>query len=227
MNTRTLETVGLGALVCAWMIWGSAQLGNLLVDVDYGPAMASVEDDAGGTATAVEEDLPDLAVLLAAADPGAGEKVYGKCKACHTIEEGGANKVGPNLYNVVGAQKAFHEGFSYSGALVEVGGTWTYENLNAFLESPKGYAPGTKMSFAGLRKPEDRADVIAYLRENTANPPPLPEPLAEEAATEEAIPAEVDESADAASGIETEATSDDTPTSATEEPAGTTAPTDN
>ena len=125
-------------------------------------------------APAPAEPEVDLATLLASADAGDGEKVFRKCKSCHTVDQGGANRVGPNLWEIVGAAKAAVDGFRYSGALADMGGEWTYENLDAFLADPKGYVPGTKMSFAGLRKAKDRAAVIAYMRSNADNPPPLP-----------------------------------------------------
>jgi cytochrome c2 len=117
------------------------------------------EDDA---AAEVEDTGPDLAQLFAAADPAKGERVFNKCKACHQAEQG-ANGVGPHLYDVVGRKVDSVEGYSDSGALEKVADVWTAENLFAFLENPAGYAPGTAMGFAGLSKPGDRADVIAYL----------------------------------------------------------------
>ena len=113
--------------------------------------------------------------MLAAADPAAGEKVFNKCKACHNAEKGGANQVGPNLWNVVNSSIAHHDGFPYSTALAARSGEkWTYDELNVYLTSPKAFAPGTKMTFAGLSKPEDRAAVIAFLRTRNDSPPPLP-----------------------------------------------------
>ncbi|WOF72716.1 cytochrome c family protein [Parvibaculaceae bacterium PLY_AMNH_Bact1] len=126
---------------------------------------------AGGDAGAVADEGPSLATLLASADIGKGEKVAKKCAACHTFDEGGANKVGPNLYGVVSRAKAQVDGFNYSGALSGMGGTWDFETMNAFLEKPGRYAPGTSMSFAGLRKPTDRANIIAYLNSLGSNVP--------------------------------------------------------
>lgn len=107
------------------------------------------------------EDAPTAAASVDGADIAAGEKVFRKCKACHKLEEG-ANGVGPNLYAIVGRQIASVDGFNYSDAL-PADQTWTPENLMAFLEKPKDFAPGTKMSFAGLRKEEDRINIVGYL----------------------------------------------------------------
>lgn len=120
-----------------------------------------IETDVGGGA-AEEEVEVDFATLMAAADPGAGEKVFKKCKACHKTEDG-ANATGPFLYGIVGRAIGGVDGFKYSGALGALGDSWTPEALNAFLENPKATAPGTSMSFKGLGKPEDRANLIAYL----------------------------------------------------------------
>jgi cytochrome c len=122
--------------------------------------------EAGGDGEeAAPEEAVDVAAMVAEADPGAGERVFNKCGACHKVEPG-ANAVGPSLHGVVGRDIASMDGFNYSGSLPE--GTWTEEELFKFLEAPRDYAPGTSMSFAGLAKPEDRADVIAYL-ESVAN----------------------------------------------------------
>ncbi|MEQ9126312.1 MAG: c-type cytochrome, partial [Alphaproteobacteria bacterium] len=136
-------------------------------------AYAAEEGAATETASAPAGPEP-IEGLLAAADPADGEKVFKKCQACHTDEKGGANKVGPNLYGIVGNDVATHDGFSYSGALLGVPGNWTYEALNEFLYNPKVHVPGTKMAFAGLRKAEDRAAIIALLRSLDDSPEPLP-----------------------------------------------------
>ena len=97
-----------------------------------------------------------------------------KCTACHTFDQGGANRVGPNLWGVLGRTKAAVDGFSYSAAMADHGGIWGYQEMHDFLDKPKDYLPGTKMAFAGLRRPAEIADIIAYMRENHDAAPPLP-----------------------------------------------------
>ncbi len=113
-------------------------------------------------------------VLLANANIDSGKKVAKKCAACHTFTNGGANKVGPNLWNIVGGKPASVSGFKYSSPMSGMTVNWEYEELNKFLYKPKTYLKGTKMSFAGLKKTNDRAAVIAYLRSLSDNPKPLP-----------------------------------------------------
>ncbi|MEL7687908.1 cytochrome c family protein [Citromicrobium bathyomarinum] len=139
----------------------------------------------GGGEEGGEDSGPPLANLLAAGSASAGEGVFAKCTACHTINQGGANGIGPNLYGVMGTGIGQHAaGFAYSSALSGHGGEWNFENMDAWLASPRAFASGTKMSFAGLSNPEDRANVILYLLENGGGPP-LPEPVAEGEETEE------------------------------------------
>ena len=112
--------------------------------------------------------------LLATADADAGKKLAKKCRACHYLEQRGKSKIGPMLWNIVGAKKGGQKGFTYSKSMVEKGGAWTYDDLDAFLAAPKTYIPGTKMLFAGLKKPQDRANLIFFLRSLTDKPQPLP-----------------------------------------------------
>ena len=112
---------------------------------------------------AVEEvEVIDFLAMMGEADAVKGEKVFSKCKACHKLEDG-ANGTGPHLFGAVNRPIAVVDGFGYSEVLATKGGEWDYDNLNGFLENPKGWAPGTKMSFKGLNKPTDRANLIAYL----------------------------------------------------------------
>ena len=160
------------------------------------------------------DEGPALATLLATGDPAKGEAVFAKCTACHTANQGGAAGIGPNLYGVLGQPIGKHAaGFAYSSDLAGHGGDWSYENMDAWLKSPKAFASGTKMTFAGLGSAEDRANVILFLRENGGGPA-LPEPPAEE-------PAEGADAAagDAAAGPATEPGADAAGATAMPEPA--------
>jgi len=122
---------------------------------------------------------PSFATLLATGSAASGEAVFAKCIACHTIEQGGADGIGPNLYGVLGKPIGSHvAGFAYSGALSGKGGDWTYDAMDAWLKSPRAFANGTKMSFAGLSSAEDRANVALYMMQYGGGPA-LPEPEAE------------------------------------------------
>ena len=116
----------------------------------------------------------DITTLMAQGDIVKGEKVFKKCAACHSINKGGANKIGPALYNVVGRKVGGVDGYKYSKALASYGKEWTFEELNGFLTKPSSYLKGTKMSYAGLRKEEDRASIIKYLNQKSDNPKLLP-----------------------------------------------------
>ncbi|MFN4282562.1 MAG: c-type cytochrome [Alphaproteobacteria bacterium] len=135
-----------------------------------------VEAAATPTAAApVAKELEPVGPLLAAADVEAGRKAFGKCATCHTVDKGGANRVGPNLYGIVGAPHAHAQGFAYSNAMqAKSAEPWDYEDINHFIASPRTYLPGTKMSFAGVPRASERADIIAYLRSLSDNPAPLP-----------------------------------------------------
>ena len=145
----------------------------------YVVAAAEAEAEPGEAAAAEAasaEAATGVTALLAAADPAAGAKVVKKCTACHSLDKGGKNKIGPNLWDLVDRPIASVGGFSYSPALTgKSGETWSYDNLDAFLAKPKDWAPGTKMSFAGIKKPGQRADFIAHLRSLSDDPAALPE----------------------------------------------------
>lgn len=135
--------------------------------------------DLGVEAEAVVEvavvETPSIGALLAAADAGAGQGLSRACAACHTFDKGGANRIGPGLWDIVNRPLATVDSFNYSSALSEMGGDWSYEALDGFLAAPKEWAPGTKMSYAGMRSADDRADLIAWLRSLSDSPAALPE----------------------------------------------------
>jgi cytochrome c len=137
--------------------------------------------DGGSGDGGAEEQGPSLATLLADASASSGEQASRVCAACHSFNKGGPHKVGPNLYNVVGTDIASAEGFNYSQALTDKEGGWTYEKLAGYLEDPNGWAPGNNMSYQGIKDPQKLADVIAYLRQQSDDPPALPEPEAQSA----------------------------------------------
>lgn len=117
-----------------------------------------------------EKPAPIPAEIWAKADPVKGADIAKKCAACHNFDKGGPNKVGPNLYGVLGGPRDHEASFTYSDAMKKLGGTWTPQEVAAFIFNPKGYLAGTKMGFAGLPKPEERADVIAYLNKQSDSP---------------------------------------------------------
>ena len=142
------------------------------------PIEGVVQEGEGGA----EAEKP-IAFYLATADAAAGEQVFKKCTACHNADQGGANALGPSLYGVMGNPVASHPGFAFTDALKGKGGSWDWDTMSAWLASPKKFAPGTKMTFAGLSNPQDRANVIAFLNAHSDSPLPLPAAPAEVAAT--------------------------------------------
>lgn len=170
------QMLGGALIVTLWLIWGGNMIGNALMHVDEPEVAATTAGPTDtGKAPAKAAAAPvDIATLMASASAEAGVKQFKKCKACHTTNKGGKNHVGPNLWDMVGRDKAVLPGFRFSDALKTKGGAWTYDDLDQFLAKPKDYVRGTKMSFAGLKKPGDRADVIIFLRSLSDSPKPLP-----------------------------------------------------
>lgn len=168
------------------------------------PGYAIEAPEEGEEGAVEEEEVEPVSVRLAEAETDNGESIFARCQSCHTVEEGGENKVGPNLWDVVGGPVTHREDFGYSNAMEEFseGGEvdWSFERLDEFLADPKGYISGTAMAFAGLRDPQDRADILAYLHTLSNDPIPLPEP---EEAEEDG------ESADASDGDGDETSGDE------------------
>ena len=132
------------------------------------------EQQPGGAAKPAPEPQVPIEQLLAKAEVGRGENAAKVCHACHSFTKGGPNMVGPNLWGIVGRAKASHAGFNYSTAMKAKGGDWTIDDLNQFLANPRGYVPGTNMTFAGISRETQRADLLVYLNSLADNPAPLP-----------------------------------------------------
>jgi len=168
--------------IAGWVLFaGIVALGSSIVANGFfeserpekmGYPIAGVQEEGEGGAAAAEQPIE---VYLAKADPAKGQQIFNKCMACHNADKGGANQLGPNLWGILGAGIAEdRNGFAFSDALKKVGGTWNWDNLSKWLTSPRTFAPGTKMTFAGLSDPQDRADVEAFLNAHSDSPQPLP-----------------------------------------------------
>lgn len=170
------NTIAGWALFGGIIALGGAIVSNKLFHAErpetMGYAIEGVEAEGEGGGAAG----PSLNTLLASADVAAGEKVFAKCAACHTVNQGGANGIGPNLWAAMGKPHGHVPGFAYTDALKKVPGNWTFEAMDAWLKSPREYAPGTKMTFAGLGNPAERANLIAWLNTQGSN---LPLPAAD------------------------------------------------
>lgn len=194
-----------GGIVALGLSIGSGMYFNAEAPEKAGFAVVAEETGAAGGVAAVP-----IATLLATADIAKGEAVFKKCVACHTIASGGANGIGPNLWATMGKPHGHVAGFAYSDALKSIPGNWDWEGMDKWLANPKKYAPGTKMTFAGLGNPEERANLILYLNAQGSNLP-LPAPPAADPAADAAVaPA----AADAATGVDTATPTTDAATQA-------------
>ena len=167
--------------IAGWVLFaGIVALGSSIVAGEMfhserpekmGYPIAGAEQEGGEAGAAAEQPIE---FYLASADPAKGAETFKKCAACHNADKGGANQLGPNLWGVLGEPVGEGHGFAFSDALHKKGGTWNFDNLAQWLTSPKAFAPGTKMTFAGLGNPQDRANVIAFLNQHSDGPKPLP-----------------------------------------------------
>lgn len=173
--------VGLGA----WIV--SGETFHSEAPEKAGWPLADAEGEAGA------EAAKPIEFYLATADAGRGEQVFKKCTACHTINAGGANGLGPNIHGIMGKPHAAVPGFAYSAALKGVPGSWDWKAMDAWLTSPRKYAPGTKMTFAGLGNPQERADLLLYLNAQGSNLPVPPPPAEDPAAAGEKAAAEAED----------------------------------
>ena len=181
MDSFEINKIIASILLVALLIIGISKISNIIFKVDKLDSSAykvELPDDGAKQiseeSTTKSDDKVDISALMALGDIAHGEKVFKKCSACHSIEAGGGNKIGPALYNVVGRKIAAVEDYKYSKALVEYKKNWSFEELNGFLIKPQKWIKGTKMAYAGLRKEKDRASVILYLNKYSDNPLPLP-----------------------------------------------------
>ena len=181
MDSFEINKIIASILLVALLIIGISKISNIIFKVDKLDSSAykvELPDDGAkqisDEKTMKADDKVDISALMALGDIAHGEKVFKKCSACHSIEAGGGNKIGPALYNVVGRKIAALEDYKYSKALVEYQKNWSFEELNGFLIKPQKWIKGTKMAYAGLRKEKDRASVILYLNKYSDNPLPLP-----------------------------------------------------
>jgi cytochrome c len=196
MSNLTFNKIAGAGLATALAIVGLREVttGLFSVEAPEKPGYLIEATVEGGGEAAAAEVLPDFGTVLPVADVKAGEAVFAKCQSCHNIANGGANGTGPNLWGVVGAKPGVHAGFAYSAALTEFGAkqpVWDDLHLYEFLRAPAKYISGTKMSFVGLKKSEDRVNLIAYLRAQGGTLPlPAPNPVAAAAPPEAAAPAD-------------------------------------
>ena len=181
MDSFEINKIIASILLVALLIIGISKISNIIFKVDKLDSSAykvELPDDGAKQiseeSTMKADDKVDISALMALGDIAHGEKVFKKCSACHSIEAGGGNKIGPALYNVVGRKIAGVGDYKYSKALVEYKKNWSFEELNGFLIKPQKWIKGTKMAYAGLRKEKDRASVILYLNKYSDNPLPLP-----------------------------------------------------
>ena len=180
MDSFEINKIVAAVLLVALIVIGICKLSNIIFYVDkpetpgYVIEVDQVSTNNTQSVSDITEEKIDISALMAMGDVTTGEKVFKKCAACHSINKGGKNNIGPALYNVVGRQSGAISDYKYSKALAAHGKSWTLEELNGYLIKPAKWIKGTKMAFAGLRKEKDRASVIKYLNQNSDNPLPLP-----------------------------------------------------
>lgn len=182
-----MKDLELNKIAAAVLVAGIIGMGaGILADALYAPEKPKArgysvdvpEEGAATAAASAEPKIVELGLLLASASIDKGKETIKKCTSCHSFEKGGANKVGPNMYGIVGAKHAHSAGFNYSDAMKALSDKpWTAEELFHFLHNPKGYLKGTKMAFAGIKSPEELANLIAYLNSNSDAPKALPKDL--------------------------------------------------
>jgi len=198
MNSFELNKI-LGAILGTCLITLALNIGAGAIFAPEKPAKPgyaiAVKATGEGESTGTKEKEPPMEAMMAEASVDRGKQIAKQCQACHTFEKGGPNRVGPNLWNIVGSPRGEDRGgFNFSSAMKTKGGNWTFGELYAFLANPRGYIPGTNMTFAGLSRGQQRADVIDFLHTLSDSPLPLPKaaenaPAAAPAGAPAAVPA--------------------------------------
>ena len=179
MDSFEVNKIIAAVLLVALLVIGIVKISDLVFFIEkpekagYKVELPDTENSSQSVKAAEVEEV-DISALLALGTVEHGEKVFKKCTACHVVNKGGANKIGPVLYGVLGRQVAAISDYKYSKAMAGYDKSWTFEEMNGYLRKPQSYIKGTKMAFAGLRKEKDRASVILYLNQNSDNPLPLP-----------------------------------------------------
>ena len=175
MNSFEINKIITAVLVTILVVFGIGKVSDVIFDKNDENIVAyKVDAPEGSAVQASTESSIDITALLALGDIAHGEKVYKKCKACHSIKQGGGNKIGPALWNVIFRPVGSITDYKYSKALSSYGKEWTWEEMNGFLIKPSKWIPNNKMGFAGLKSEKDRASVILYLNQNSDDPKPLP-----------------------------------------------------
>lgn len=179
MNSFEFNKIAGAVLGTGLLVFGLSELAGIIyhTDAPERPGFAVEVAEAEGEAAPPEAPAVSLGTLLASADATKGQAVYKACAACHDVTKGGPNKVGPNLWDIVGRNHGVHEGFAYSEAMAALKDKpWDYAALNEFLLAPKQAVPGTKMAYGGLKRDADRANLLAYLATLSDAPVPFPAP---------------------------------------------------
>ncbi len=179
MDSFEINKIIAAVLLIALIVIGIGKISDIAFYVDKPEKSAykvDIKEDSQISSSTTEktEEKVNISALLALGDVSHGEKVFKKCSACHLVNKGGENKIGPALYGVIGRKVAAKDDYKYSKAMSAYDKSWTFEEMNGYLKKPQSYIKGTKMAFAGLRKERDRASVILYLNQNSDNPLPLP-----------------------------------------------------
>ena len=179
MDSFEVNKIIAAVLLIALIVIGIGKISDIAFHIDKPEKSAykvEIQVNNSETNSKVEKVVEkiDISSLLALGDISHGEKVFKKCAACHLINKGGENKIGPALYGIIGRKVASKEDYKYSKAMASYDKNWTFEEMNGYLKKPQSYIKGTKMAFAGLRKERDRASVLLYLNQNSDNPLPLP-----------------------------------------------------